>query len=724
MPKRSCEEKIQHYKMKLQKLQKKQNATPPPADSLSHENSYNEPPAENPSPQPEEQMVTMETAPVPTNTDTQVDGSEEIDIEFLSALGDITPETPMYGEKIHETMAERWLPILRGGLPKEAAELLLNQYKIPENCKLLRAPPLSPEMISAISSTARSIDKKIENLQQQLGLGITAINRAMNILITGSGDKEDKVQTLRFLSDACRILCDLHYKDSESRSNLIPKSKKSLLSVIPDVERDDSLLIFKLGEKIRASEIVKKQAQKNEVAAIQKPPAPSTSQSSPSEDSRNAETTVSTTGNNTSEGQLQQAASSSAPVNLPSPSNRQGEGRRTEDSHDDEAIVPITRDDTSDAEAIVPITRDDTSDAEATVSTTGNNTSEGQLQQAASSSAPVNLPSVSTSEGAYPGYDEVLRHALRLRGTPEDALGLTLASWTENTLKRYNVSFKRWWTFCQDNNLNFYESSISCLIFLKKEFDEGKSYGTLKKHRSALAVLLGQEISNDIKIKQLLKGAFKKRPSYAKYSSTWDPQVVLNHISNWCSNKELSLEQLTKKLVMLLALCTAHRVQTLSLIKLHNIKTDSNGIKIIISDPIKTSGPGRKQPELVLPYFNENKSICPAAVIEHYIKCTKDIRPTDVNNLILRFKQPYRAAAPRHISKWIKEVLADSGVDTTVFGAHSTRHASTSAARSAGISLDVILRAAGWTNTSTFARYYDRPISDEGAFAKSILSKK
>ncbi|KAG7307102.1 hypothetical protein JYU34_007242 [Plutella xylostella] len=594
-------------------------------------------------------MVTMETAPVPTNTDTQVDGSEEIDIEFLSALGDITPETPMYGEKIHETMAERWLPILRGGLPKEAAELLLNQYKIPENCKLLRAPPLSPEMISAISSTARSIDKKIENLQQQLGLGITAINRAMNILITGSGDKEDKVQTLRFLSDACRILCDLHYKDSESRSNLIPKSKKSLLSVIPDVERDDSLLIFKLGEKIRASEIVKKQAQKNEVAAIQKPPAPSTSQSSPSEDSRNAETTV---------------------------------------------------------------------------STTGNNTSEAQLQQAASSSAPVNLPSVSTSEGAYPGYDEVLRHALRLRGTPEDALGLTLASWTENTLKRYNVSFKRWWTFCQDNNLNFYESSISCLIFLKKEFDEGKSYGTLKKHRSALAVLLGQEISNDIKIKQLLKGAFKKRPSYAKYSSTWDPQVVLNHISNWCSNKELSLEQLTKKLVMLLALCTAHRVQTLSLIKLHNIKTDSNGIKIIISDPIKTSGPGRKQPELVLPYFNENKSICPAAVIEHYIKCTKDIRPTDVNNLILRFKQPYRAAAPRHISKWIKEVLADSGVDTTVFGAHSTRHASTSAARSAGISLDVILRAAGWTNTSTFARYYDRPISDEGAFAKSILSKK
>ncbi|CAG9118500.1 unnamed protein product [Plutella xylostella] len=332
-------------------------------------------------------------------------------------------------------------------------------------------------------------------------------------------------------------------------------------------------------------------------------------------------------------------------------------------------------------------------------------------------------PTVSTGQGAYPGCSEALRLALIRRGTPEAALNLTIASLAKNTLKQYNVSFKLWWSFCRDNNLNSYEPSMSdVILFLTEQFDKGSAYGTLNSHRSALSLLLGGEVSADVRIKRLLKGAFKLRPSVPKYNSTWDPQVVLNNISNWPSNKDLSLEQLTKKLVILLALCTAHRVQTLSLIKLNNIKSDANGIKIIISDLIKTSAPGRDQPVLVLPYYYENKSICPATVIEQYLTSTKELRPTDVNNLILTWKRPHRAASAQSISRWIKQVLADSGVDTTVFGAHSTRHASTSAASSAGISLNVIRRTASWTKTSeTFARFYKRPISDESDFAKSIL---
>ncbi|CAG9137865.1 unnamed protein product [Plutella xylostella] len=310
----------------------------------------NEPLAENLSPPPEEQspVVTIDAPPEPTNTDTltQVDESEEIDVEFLSALGDTTPETPMYGEKIHETLAQRWLPILRRGLPKEAAESLLKEYRIPENCKLLRAPTLNPEIISAINGAARGRDKKIENLQQQLGLGITAINRAMNTLVTGSGDdKQDKVQAVKVLSDACRILSDLHYKESESRSNLIlPGLDKSFLSVIQDVERDESLFGSKLGDKIRASQMIEKQGlQIKKVVTIQKPPAPSTSKSA--------------------NGSRYQGNWSTPSRFQPSSSNRGGEGRRAEDP----------------------------SDAEANVSVTGNDTSEGQLQQAACSSTPLNL---------------------------------------------------------------------------------------------------------------------------------------------------------------------------------------------------------------------------------------------------------------------------------------------------------------------------------------------
>ena len=59
------------------------------------------------------------------------------------------------------------------------------------------------------------------------------------------------------------------------------------------------------------------------------------------------------------------------------------------------------------------------------------------------------------------------------------------------------------------------------------------------------------------------------------------------------------------------------------------------------------------------------------------------------------------------LSRWIKRTLKESGVDTGVFSAYSVRHASTSAAKRAGVSIDVIKRIAGWSKDSqVFAKYY------------------
>lgn len=163
-------------------------------------------------------------------------------------------------------------------------------------------------------------------------------------------------------------------------------------------------------------------------------------------------------------------------------------------------------------------------------------------------------------------------------------------------------------------------------------------------------------------------------------------------------------------------------MQTLSLIKLNNLTISSVGVRIVISDLIKTSAPGREQPILILPYFQENKSICPATALEDYLFVTKDLRPTGSQNILITVKKPHRAASAQSISRWIKQMLTECGVDTSTFSAYSTRHASTSAARSAGVSLDIIRRAAGWTKTSeTFARFYNRPINDDSEFARSIF---
>ncbi|KAJ8918214.1 hypothetical protein NQ315_014082, partial [Exocentrus adspersus] len=66
--------------------------------------------------------------------------------------------------------------------------------------------------------------------------------------------------------------------------------------------------------------------------------------------------------------------------------------------------------------------------------------------------------------------------------------------------------------------------------------------------------------------------------------------VVAPYWPSLYPNEELSLKNLTYKMVMLLALATAHRVQTLSLINVDNIESTNSGFQIKIPDRIKTSG--------------------------------------------------------------------------------------------------------------------------------------
>jgi len=66
--------------------------------------------------------------------------------------------------------------------------------------------------------------------------------------------------------------------------------------------------------------------------------------------------------------------------------------------------------------------------------------------------------------------------------------------------------------------------------------------------------------------------------------------------------------------------------------------------------------------------------------------------------------------------------LAECGV-SNIFSAHSTRHASTSAAARKEVPVDLIKRAAGWSGEfRVFAEFYNRQVIDENAFVKAVLS--
>lgn len=312
------------------------------------------------------------------------------------------------------------------------------------------------------------------------------------------------------------------------------------------------------------------------------------------------------------------------------------------------------------------------------------------------------------------------------RGVPEVSLDIMMASLATRTLNQYSSSLKCWRLYCENNNLNVYEAnSTNVISFLTQKFNEGASYSSLNTHRSALSTILGTDVTLNDCINRFLKGVYRLNPPSPKYSVTWDTNKVLNYLCHVYPDNNISLTDLSIKTCTLLAIASAQRMQTISLIKLSNISLHNDMIVIKITDLIKTSRPGACQPLIRLPYIRENPSICPALAVQTYINKTEQLRTNQSDNLFIGVRKPHNKVGSQTLGRWVKKVLQESGIDISIFGAHSTRAASTSAAHRSGINLEVVRRAAGWSDRSNvFLKYYCRDVvqTDDNDFINAVFN--
>ncbi|XP_066587638.1 uncharacterized protein [Prorops nasuta] len=269
------------------------------------------------------------------------------------------------------------------------------------------------------------------------------------------------------------------------------------------------------------------------------------------------------------------------------------------------------------------------------------------------------------------------------------------------------------------------EVLLSSLANSTQQFKTGVSFNVINTHRAAISFVSDLDLNNNKLLSRFMKGVYRLRPSKPRYEEIWDISLVLNFVRKWFPLDMLSIQDLTQRTVMLLALVSGHRVQTLAAIKINNILLNEDNIIIRITDIVKTSGPGKLQPAFVLPWFKENPEICVANSLVEYMKVTSELRG-NIQNLFVTYKKPYKPASAQTISRWIKEVLNKCGIDTQKFKAHSTRHASTSAAFTKGVDINVIKNTAGWSNTSDmFSKFYNRPVAvnKKDIFARAILEE-
>ena len=131
------------------------------------------------------------------------------------------------------------------------------------------------------------------------------------------------------------------------------------------------------------------------------------------------------------------------------------------------------------------------------------------------------------------------------------------------------------------------------LEFFNSLFDAGLKYSAINTARSALSMFLGITAHDHVGKHQLvirfMKGIVSRRPSLPRYSSIWDVGLVFDMFKQQPLVQFLSLYDLTLRTVMLLALVSAQRGQSLHLLDINLMTVTADAYIFLIMGDFKQS---------------------------------------------------------------------------------------------------------------------------------------
>ena len=310
----------------------------------------------------------------------------------------------------------------------------------------------------------------------------------------------------------------------------------------------------------------------------------------------------------------------------------------------------------------------------------------------------------------------------------KEAIGILLNSLSCGTAKQYQPFVNQWIKYCQVSNIDPYTASVTKGIeFLTKLFNsKDLGYSSLNTATSALSLIIephnGITFGKHPLVQRFMKGVFRLRPTLPKYTFTFDATVVLQYLKQMDPLDKLSLKDLSLKLAMIICLLSAQRDQVLAALVITAMQLCEEKCTFYIKELMKTSRPGKHTPPVELLSYPYDKSLCPVTLIKHYLWRTFNIRGVFII-LFVSYTYPHQPVTTTTLGRWCCTMLKRAGISNN-FASHATRSAATSKAHSLGMSLSEIYRTAGWSSSSVFAKYYNKPIKENlGAVLLSTLKQ-
>ena len=316
----------------------------------------------------------------------------------------------------------------------------------------------------------------------------------------------------------------------------------------------------------------------------------------------------------------------------------------------------------------------------------------------------------------------LVRKSLADRGLSGSATSLILQSWRKGTKEQYKPFIAKWEKYCSQRQISPFSTTIEQGInFLAELYQTGIGYSAPNTARCALSTVCFTSdhytFGQHPLVCRFIKGIFECRPSLPRYQESWDVTVVLAYLAKLGPPEKLNLKNLTLKVFIMMALLSGQRHQTLHTLAIDCMQISSDKCVFSINSLLKTSRPGKHLACIEFQAYAPDVILCIVKHLKH-----RDILQSDVKQLFISYTKPHKAVSLDTVSWWIKTTLVNAGIDTSKYSALSTRSESTSAAKGNNISIATIMKSAGWSQESTFTKFYDKPVCPRENFGAELLN--
>ena len=197
----------------------------------------------------------------------------------------------------------------------------------------------------------------------------------------------------------------------------------------------------------------------------------------------------------------------------------------------------------------------------------------------------------------------------------------------------------------------------------------------------------------------------------------WDVNVVLSFLDRLPPNKDLPLLLLSQKLVILILISTMKRKSELLGMHLDYMVFRPNEVlftNVFIPKAWSYKSQNPNFRIISLKTFDSNPQICPVKALNEYIHRTAAVRQSRF--LFITTQRTFHRLSSMSLRRWILQILVRADININAYGARTTRHASSSKAYYAGVTVDNIMKRAGWSTVTSFIMHYNLPIRQQETY--------